>query len=365
MKDIRSVLKDLVAIRSVSPSIRPEFSPDGEADVCAYLSALFKQPGLDCELREVLPGRPNLFAHLDFGKPQTVVLSAHTDTVPAEDWEGDPFDPIERDGTIFGRGSCDTKASLAVFAHSFLEAAQRGDCAFNLTFAAVCDEEAGFAGSQAAATHLKADLVIAGEPTHLHILTRHKGVMRFVLGAKGKSCHSATPELGVNAIYPLATAITALQEQAERWSSEERAGLGTRTLSVNMIEGGQAANVIPASASAHVDVRSLPGDTQEALLDELRSHLPSDVEIHAPYLAGPALETPEDLPLVRRLIDASTLPSISANYATDAAVYSAAGLPSVVFGPGDIALAHTDRESVPLAQVETASAILQRFFDLD
>lgn len=364
MKDLKRILKDLIAIPSVSPSIDPHFSPDGEAQVRDYLQDLLEAAGVATETYDVLPGRPNLLARLDFGKPETVVLSAHTDTVPARDWDRDPFDPVERDGLIFGRGSCDTKASLAVFVSVALEAARSRGCGCNLVFAAVCDEEAGFAGSNAAARRLTADLAIAGEPTGLQVVTRHKGVMRFVLGARGRSCHSATPNLGTNAIYPLARAVVALEEQGARWAGVTCPGLGERTLSVTLISGGQAVNVVPSSAEAHVDVRSLPGDTQEGLLEELRRVTDPDVEIRAPYLAGPALETSEELPLVARLIDASSHPSMSANYATDAAVYGSAGLPSVVFGPGDIALAHTKNESIPLAQMEAASGVLRRFLGL-
>lgn len=362
--DMRRLLKDLIAIDSVNPSMRPAGGTSGELAVCEFLKAVFEQHGLSPEIVEVLPGRPNLYATLEAGRDQTVILSAHTDTVPAEDWDTDPFDPREDDGVLFGRGSCDTKASLAVFAATMLHAAASGSCAYNLAFAAVCDEEAGFAGSKAAARRLMADFAIAGEPTRLQALNRHKGVMRFVVTASGQSCHSSTPDLGENAIYALADAVLALKRLAREWADVRDPVLGARTMAVTTIAGGQAANVVPDSARAQVDVRSLPGDEADDLIGALRSCCPENVDVNAPYMAGPPLYTPEDSPLVQRFLTASGRPLTSAPYATDAAEYAAAGIPAIVYGPGDAALAHTTREQIRISEVEEAARVLDRFLSL-
>ncbi|MEI6916384.1 MAG: M20/M25/M40 family metallo-hydrolase, partial [Armatimonadota bacterium] len=330
----------------------------GEASVCDYLMRIVPM----AETADVLLGRPNLYAHLDFGKPQTIVLSAHTDTVSADDWDSDPFDPEETpDGRIAGRGSCDTKASVAAFAYTTMLAHRAKRCDYNLIFAAICDEEVGFAGSRAARKQLKSDLVIAGEPTNNRVLTRHKGVMRFVLSADGKSCHSATPQLGKNAIYPLAKAIARLETLSKQWAKVTDAELGSRTMSVNTIHGGQAANVIPDRAEAHVDIRSLPGDSQDDLLQEVRGHLGDTVQVNAPYLAGPPLDSNVQNSLIARLVAATGVSSTVANYATDAAIYAESGHTAAVFGPGDIAYAHTNHEHVVFSEVEKAVSILCEF----
>ncbi len=364
MQNIMDLLKDLIAIPSVSPSIRPVEGVSGEALVCERVRDALAVAGITSEMVDVADGCPNLYARLDFGRPQTVILSAHTDTVPADDFEGEAFDPREADGIIHGRGSCDTKASLALFAGAMLRAADAGRCDFNLTLAAVCDEEAGFLGSKAAARHLQAAFAIAGEPTGLHVLNRHKGVMRFVVSASGVSSHSSTPDLGSNAIYPLARAVLAIRAKAEGWRARRDPDLGPRTVAVTTISGGQAPNIIPDSARAQADVRSLPGDTQESLMTELAECCGPDVTVSAPLVAGPPLHTPPDNILLQRLLSASGRPLTFAAYATDAAEYAAAGIPAIVFGPGDAALAHTSREHVKISEIEEAERILGAFLGL-
>lgn len=360
----QQILMDLVAIPSVGQEPVPEGREGGEARVCRYLAGLLESAGVDCQMEDVLPGRPNLYAHLDRGCARTVILSAHTDTVPATDWEGDPFRPEEKDGLIFGRGSCDTKASLAAFTAVMLEAARKGAGEFNLIFAAVCDEEVSFAGSRAAAGRLRADLAIVGEPTSLAVVHRHKGVMRFVLEARGRSCHSSTPEKGDNAIYRMSRAALAVERLAGDWQQVRDADLGPRAISVTTISGGQAPNIVPDLCRADVDVRCLPGDRLEDLLEEVRARTGNDAAVLAPYMEGPALDTDPEHPLVRRLAEASGRGLTCAPYATDAPQYASRGIPAVVFGPGDVTLAHTPREHIRLAEVDECVTILRRFLGM-
>jgi len=360
----KQILMDLVAIPSVGQDPVPPGREGGEAMVCRYLEGLLTSAGADCRVEEVLPGRPNLYARLERGRGQTVVLSAHTDTVPAADWDGDPFRPEEKDGFVTGRGSCDTKASLAAFTSVFLEAAAKGGGEFDLILAAVCDEEVGFAGSRVAAAALRADFAIAGEPTALAVVHRHKGVLRFVLEARGRSCHSSTPEQGDNAIYRLCRAALGVERLARKWSGVRDPDLGPRAISVTTITGGQAPNVVPDRCRAEVDVRCLPGDRLEDLLDEVRRSAGSGATVQSPYMEGPALDTDPHHPLVRRLAEACGRALKCAPYATDAPQYAARGIPSVVFGPGDVALAHTPRERVALAEVDECVDILRRFLGM-
>lgn len=360
-QEIRGLLKDLVSIASVNPSQMPQQNPAGERLVCERLADFFEGCGAAIEMTDVLPGRPNLYARVDLGRPHTIILSAHTDTVPAEDWPLDPQEPREEAGNIYGRGSCDTKASLAAYAAAARHAAVTGESNYNIIFAAVCDEEAGFSGSRQAARDLRAHFCINGEPTQLHVLNAHKGVVRFVVSSKGRSCHSSTPDQGVNAIYPVARAAVALEEAAQGWAQVVDDVLGPRTLAVTTISGGQAPNVIPDMCLADVDVRLLPGDSLEDLLDELRGRLGDDVELAAPYMSGPPLRTPADHPLVQALVESSGRGLQQAAYATDAPQYALAGIPSVVFGPGDISLAHTTEEHVALDDVVECTSILSSF----
>lgn len=360
---IVSLLKDLIAIPSVNPETGAG-GQSGEREVCHYLAECLRHEGQDFWMEEVLPGRPNLYASLDFGASQTVLLSAHTDTVAAVGWDMDPFTPREEDGCIYGRGACDTKASLAVFAHVLLQARRAGRADCNLLFAAVCDEEAGFAGSRAAGKVLKADLAVAGEPTRLDVLCRHKGVARYRIQARGVSCHSSHPERGVNAVYALAQGIGRLQELSEQWQSVTDPQLGPRTLAVTTVSGGQAANIVPDLAEADVDVRLLPGDTEESVRNALAAAVSPSVTVPEAFMSSPALDSDCGAPLVARLIRCSGRPPAVAAYATDAAEYAALGIPGVVFGPGDIAVAHSPQEHVSLADLASVSTILHEFLGI-
>lgn len=358
---LKGLLKDLIAIRSVGSDAISEGGTGGEALVCHRLGDYFHAGGIDFETVDVRPGRPNLYASIDRGRPETILLSAHTDTVPAEDWDTDPFDPVEQDGIIHGRGSCDTKASVAAFAAAAVRAAELPETAFNVIFAAVCDEEIGFAGSRAAAADLKAAFAIAGEPTGLSVIHRHKGVMRFILEAQGRSCHSSVPHKGVNAIYMMARAIQGLEALAGRWRSVSDPDLGYRALTVTMVSGGQAPNIVPERCRADIDIRSLPGDSEDALLSELREAAGAEVGLSTPYMSGPPLDTDAAHPLLQRLAETARRGVGVAGYATDAAEYAARGIPAVVFGPGDVSLAHTSREHVVFREVELAAEALVRF----
>ena len=357
---LEDCLREMVAIPSVNPNLKPEASPGGEASVCQYLSGVLRDNGFEPQMSTVSPDRPNLYCHWDEGKPETIILTAHTDTVPADDWEEDPFRPELRPDSVWGRGSCDTKASLTVFLAAFIQAARSGNCPYNLIFAAVCDEEAGFTGSLAAARTLSADLAIVGEPTCQRVIFKHKGAMRFRLIAAGRSCHSSTPQLGENAIYALSQAVLNIRELATRWEQTHDPHLGARTLSVTTISGGQAVNVIPDRAIADVDIRLIPGDNPQKISVELQQALVPGVTLDGPYLMANPLSTDPSHPLASRLAAISGQPFAVAAYATDAASYSEAGIPAVVFGPGDIRLAHTHHEHIQTKDLYEALGILMQ-----
>lgn len=358
---LEDCLRQLVAIPSINPNLKPDASPGGEASVCHFLADVLRQNGFEPQMSPVSPGRPNLYCHWNQSKPQTIILTAHSDTVPADDWDEDPFRPAARPDSVWGRGSCDTKASLTVFLAAFIQAARSGNCPYNLVFAAVCDEEAGFTGSLSAAGTLSADLAIVGEPTCQQVLYKHKGAMRFRLTATGRSCHSSTPQLGENAIYAISQAVLNLRELASGWEKFCDPHLGARTMSVTTISGGQAVNVIPDRAFADVDIRLIPGDSPQQISTELQQALVPGVTLDGPYLMANPLSTDPAHPLASRLATISGQPFTGAAYATDAASFSEAGIPAVVFGPGDIRLAHTNHEHILTKDLYHALDILMQF----
>jgi acetylornithine deacetylase len=364
------LLCDLVAIPSVNP-MGGEPAADGgyERELAHHLSGYLRRHGLDVEMAEVSPGRPNLFARVDVGATETVLLEAHLDTVGTENMAIDPFMPVIRDGRVYGRGACDTKGSLAAFVRavtSLLEADRK--LSRNVLLAAVVDEDYGFTGAKHAVTGgLRADFGVAGEPTRLRIVRAHKGVVRWKITTRGVSAHSAYPDRGSNAIYSMARLISQLEQYAGTLGEgADHALLGPPTLSVGVIQGGQAVNIVPDRCTIQVDRRTVPGETIESILQPLREMtkpIPG-VEMGPPFLDVPGMEVAPDSPAVTHLEKAvrevaGDSVTETAHYATDAGIYNAAGIPTVVFGPGDIRQAHTDSEYLDLEEYQQAIRIIQ------
>ena len=364
------LLSDLVAIPSVNPMGRTGGSY-GEGELAGYVLDYLRRSGVDAVRDEFLPGRPNVTGRIDVGAPATVMLEAHLDTVHAERMEIPPFSPEVREGRLYGRGACDTKGSLAAFLHAATSLLKRpGALRHNVVLAAVADEEYLFTGARRLIEQkVNVDYAIAGEPTGLRIVRAHKGVTRWKIVTRGKAAHSAYPEAGENAIYTMAQVVQRMETHAaDLLAGKPHPLLGTPTLSVGVIEGGQTVNIIPDRCWIDVDRRTLPGETTETVLAPIRRLL-AEVEgatLEGPYLAVAGMEIPESAPIVRLLANAISeergdATVESAQYATDAGIYNGAGIPAVVFGPGDIARAHTSNEFLELSELESAASIITRF----
>jgi acetylornithine deacetylase len=250
--------------------------------------------------------------------------------------------------------------------------------AARVVLACSVDEEFTFLGVQRLA---RTDLrgggdgpigAVVAEPTDLNIVNAHKGAVRWDLTTAGRSCHSSRPELGVNAVYHMAVLLPLI----ERFAEELRASkvdplLGPATLSVGRIEGGVSVNTVPDRCRIEIDRRLLPGEDAVAAAGQLRDYLRARVGDRVafafgdPWLSAPALGPEKSADLVARLgraIESVVGPRqvTAVPYGTDAAPLAAAGVPCVVFGPGDIGRAHTCDEWVPLDEVEQAAEILYR-----
>jgi acetylornithine deacetylase/succinyl-diaminopimelate desuccinylase-like protein len=265
--DIEKLACELIALPSVNPAFLPQNHPQaGEGRVADFLAATAAQAGLDVELQEVLPGRPNVLARLTPAGVirRRVILAPHTDTVPA--FSEDQFAPRLRQGRIYGRGACDTKGSIAAMLGALTALAQSParPAATEIIFAGVIDEENAQAGSHAlAASGLKGDLAIVGEPTRLAVVTAHKGSLWLRLETRGKAAHGACPHLGRNAVHEMARIVDLLETDYARQLKRRRHPLlGCATVSVGSINGGSQPNIVPAQCQATVDRRTLPGETE-------------------------------------------------------------------------------------------------------
>jgi len=372
MDAVTKLLSDLVAIPSMNPMGRDRIGKEYcEQSIAEFVAEVMRKASIDAELQQISPGRPNVVGFVSAGAEETLMLEAHLDTVLADSMLIDPFDPVVRDGKLYGRGACDTKGSIAAFLQAVVNSLKVAkNMRYNVLLLFVSDEEYRFAGAQYAVRHgLKADIGIAGEPTQLRIVRAHKGVTRWKILTKGVAAHSAYPERGKNAIYAMAKVINRLQQYAEELrTAPPHQLLGTPSLSVGVIEGGQAVNVVPDHCWIEIDRRTLPGETTQSVLEPVHSLLNDfeGCEIRDPHLSVAGMEVAEHASIVEDL--AQVVRSVcgdaiveTAHYATDAGIYNSVGVPTVVFGPGNIAQAHTEVEYLELQQLYQAVEIIERF----
>ncbi len=341
-----------------------------ENDVALCVEAYLRAHRVDCRLTEVAPGRPNVTAFVDAGAETTLLLEAHSDTVQADSMTIPPFTPDVRNGRLYGRGSCDTKGSLAAFLHGVCTHLDGGGrLRFNVVLVAAADEEYQFSGAlHAVEEGLKADFAVVGEPTLLHIVRAHKGVIRWRIATRGVAAHSAYPERGENAIYAMGRVLGRLEEYGKTLrSSAPHPLLGSPSFSPGVIEGGEAVNVVPGRCILEVDRRTLPGETVEQVLRSAE-HALGDLDgwsFDPPHLSVPGMEVSGESPVVRFLSGAvhdvcGEAHVEGAQYATDAGVYNGAGIPAVVFGPGDIAQAHTAEEWIDIGNLYAAAHVIRK-----
>jgi acetylornithine deacetylase/succinyl-diaminopimelate desuccinylase-like protein len=370
MTKSEKLLRELVALPSVNPAFLPAGDARaGEQRVAQFLAATAAQAGLDVEFQAVAANRSNLLARLSpRGKVrQRLLLAPHMDTVNAAEHQ---FTPVRRKGRLYGRGACDTKGSIATMLAALCELAQSGQrpAETEILFVGLADEEHGQGGSRAlVATGLRADLAIVGEATNCQVVTAHKGTLWLKLETRGKSAHGSCPELGQNAVHAMARIVDLLQTAyAAQLRRRRHPLLGCATVSVGTICGGTQANIVPDRCTILLDRRTLPGETEAGVRRELDAFLRRQgltaAYVHDKLPACLPLETNPRLPLVARFLSSvGQRRPMGVRYFCDASVLAHGGIPSVVFGPGDIAQAHTADEWIPLEALERAKGLLLRF----
>ena len=372
------LLAELVRRPSVNPMGRTDIPPEllYESRVTDFWEAQLRALGVSVERQEVLPGRCNLVAqYAPPNPPFSLLFEAHQDTVPVDGMVIDPFAATIRDGKLYGRGACDVKAGgVAMFAAFARLVREKPVGSAAVTLAFTVDEEHTFLGVQhLMQSGVTADFAVVAEPTGLDIVRAHKGVVRWQLETTGVACHSSTPEKGVSAVYRMAKVLAGVEEFAARLQqSRKDEWLGAATLSVGMIAGGVSPNTVPDRCVIDIDRRLLPGESAADAVAELDAFLRTfpgcdfPFTTRPPYLACPSLAPTGGEAFVTRLGDAINGANrshrvVGMPYGTDASSVQAAGVPAVVFGPGDIAQAHTKDEWVELAEVDKAAEILFRF----
>ena len=383
MSRTEKLLAELIALPSVNPAFAPATGGSGpsvrplygEKRVAEFLAANATKSGLEIEFARVdgdnseHPPRYNLLVRLLPRNKikRTILLAPHLDTVGATEAQ---LVPRWKNGRLHGRGACDTKGSVAAMFIALCELAgsPARPLETKIVFAGLVDEEQAQAGSRAlAASGFKADLAIVGEPTQLLAVTAHKGSLWLELETRGRAAHGATPHLGKNAVHEMARVVDVLESgYAAQLRRRKHPLLGAPTVNVGRISGGIQPNIVPEACVIAVDRRTLPGETDAQVIREIAARLRKEhlrVKISNRKVApAPALETSPKLPLVRQFFNClgQTRP-VGVAYFCDAAVLAAAGIPSIVFWPGQIAQAHTADEWISLTQLERAKNLLVRF----
>lgn len=373
MSPVVKLLSDLVALPSINPAFTGLNDPwSGETRVSEFLTRAAIRAKLDVELQPVLPERSNVVIRLTPpGRiKQRVLLAPHMDTVTVSDRS--QLRPALRHGRLYGRGSCDTKGSVAAMFTALSRVARgaRRPQHTEIILVGLIDEENGQSGSRALVKHrFRADLAIVGEPTLLEVVTAHKGDIWLEIETSGRAAHSSQPELGRNAIAEMARVVSALEgPYAKQLKTSRHPLLGPATVNVGTIHGGRQPNIVPDHCEIRVDRRTIPGETDARVIRDLKKFLRSQGCVAAVRdwkgLPSLPLETDHRLPLVRQLMKTTgqRRPK-GVRYFSDAGVLAQGGIPSILFGPGDIAQAHTVDEFIAITQLESATDLLTSFLE--
>lgn len=360
VQDPVELAEGLIAINSVNPELAE--SP-GEATIADFVASQLSELGATVVEQHVIDNRSNVIATLIGDSPGTVVLGAHLDTVPM------PVVPMPSGisgDRLYGRGSCDTKASMAAMITALRILNESRESRPTLVFAGTVDEEYVMKGARKLSERLStAEWVVIGEPTNLAPVRAHNGCVRFDVEIRGITAHTSRATLGRNAIVDAARVITALQDSlGAELEVRGQSITGVGLLTATVIEGGIAPNVVPDSCRVRFDRRTVPGEVTETVLQEIDAVIGQvsdrygiEARRQDPWLDLPPMELDEAHPLCRHAVSASPVAGRAGGvpYCTDANILTGfAGIPSIVLGPGSIDQAHAPVEWVEVDQVRSA-----------
>lgn len=360
MTNVRDLLEQLVSFDSVNPTLVPGGA--GEAEIGRFVATWLEEHGVAAHYGELAPSRANVVGRIaGTGGGRSLMLNAHMDTVGLGGPDGALTPRIDED-RMYGRGAYDMKGSLAAI---MLVAAAATDLRLSgdLIVTAVADEEALSIGSERIAETLTADAAIVTEPTGLDVAVAHRGFVWLDLETSGRAAHGSRYDLGIDAIARMGRPLVAIDELDKRLRDEGEVHplLGGASLHASLIEGGTELSTYPDRCVVKVERRTLPGESLGFVEEQLREVAPN-ATVTSTFSREP-LETPRDAPIVDLLtrktseVIGHSPELIGVPFWTDAALFSAAGIPTVVFGPsGDGA--HADVEWVDLNDVERLVEIL-------
>jgi succinyl-diaminopimelate desuccinylase len=361
-------LRDLVRV----PSINPPGNVSAAAAIC---ERPLRAAGFAVRTLPHAPGKPNLVAELGATVGPTLCFNAHLDVVPVGDeraWSHPPFAADVADGRVYGRGAGDDKASVTAQVMGAVALARSGlPLKGRLAVTEVADEETDGEGAQhvIAASGLRPAGVIVGEQTLNRVAIGEKGTAGVQVVVTGRTAHGALPWEGANAIAAMARVIVALNEELEpRLRQRTHPRFMPSSASVNLIDGGVKANVVPDRCTIYIDRRLVPGEDPAQTTDEIRdiaeraiAGMPGiAVQIVPGSELRPAAMSDPNGALAQAMLAANRFLGLSPeltgfSMATDGRHFAAAGYPVIIYGPGDPRLAHVPDEWVGIDEVLDAT----------
>jgi acetylornithine deacetylase len=368
LNEIAALLGELVAINSINPDLVP--GGVGEAGIARFVANWLEQVGLDVEIDEPVPGRPSVVAIArGTGGGRSLMLNAHMDTVGVAGMER-PHDPVVQDNRLYGRGAFDMKGGLAAIMFA-AAAAKKQQLRGDVILTAVSDEEYASIGTASLVKRWHADAAIVTEPTGLEICVAHNGFIWLEVETRGIAAHGSLPNLGVDAIVKMGKVLVGLEELDRSLRSvPSHRLLGSGSLHASLISGGQELSSYPERCVLSVERRTIPGETAQDVESQVRQILDQAAASDAAFKASlrttllrEAFEVSRNEPIVQAVYHhAGTILGqepdiIGATAWMDSAILSAAGIPTVIFGPGGEG-AHAVVEWVDLEQVQRCVEVL-------
>ncbi|WP_406631423.1 M20 family metallopeptidase [Amycolatopsis sp. WGS_07] len=345
--------------------------PGGEQPVVEPLSEVLRELGAEVEIFEPEPGRPSVLARVGNGEGPTLLVNGHIDVVPVSeaDWSVPPFGGLVRDGLLYGRGACDMKGGIAAALEGLRACRDAGiEPPADIVFHFVADEETGGrAGTEAlvAAGLVHADAAVVPEPSELRVGVAERGSLMAEIAVRGRAGHGSDPAAGHSAIADAARIVSALH--LADFGDGEHPLLGTPTANVGTIAGGTAANIVAAECRLRVDRRVLPGRTRDEALAEVTGLIDAAGEFDytaevVAFAEGSEVDSGHPFVAeVRRAADGAPVRGLKLG--TDARfLRNALGIPTVVYGPGSMTVAHTADEYVPVGDLVTAARTFARLY---
>jgi acetylornithine deacetylase len=351
-----ALLRDLVAIDSVNPSLVPGAA--GEAEIAVAIAAHMRRIGLDVHTQDVAPGRPNVVGVLEGRRAgRSLMFCGHVDTVGVEGM-GAPFVPDIRSGRLYGRGSQDMKGGVAAMLDAARQVAERGLATGRLIVATVVDEEYASIGADALVSQWTADAAVVTEPTDLQVGVGHKGFAWIDIETRGRAAHGSRPKDGRDAIMRMGRVLQRLEALDRQLQSRpSHPVMGTGSLHASIVRGGRELSSYPDRCHLQMERRTVAGESGESARQEVSEILEAlrheDAEFDAretlvfarpPYELSSTHELPQALTRAAASVGRPA-DVVGMSFWTDAAILAAAGLPSVLFGPGGAGL-HSVEEYV-------------------